>query len=418
MTEIFGNTLATPINPNAFSGGGNGTVDKTYNPQSENAQSGKAVAEGIEKNNKCYVNLTFANALKGSKSGSAIVIDDVSPVEHELSVKLENKNLLISPFANTQITTSGITFIPNDDGTVTLNGVNDGTSYSRLNYQFYKKLILPLGTYSLHSSNDVCKFTIQIKQTNGSYRYGANGTFYINEGETIVGMWVQVSKGETTVFENTVVYPQLEFGTEATPYIPYIADFSNVEVKKIGKNLLDIKNADIINGYVASSDKISISNATRSIVLKCLPNTTYTSSKSLGTRFDMAYTAEYPKQDTLCVKGTKNNSGVVTITTDNTAKYLVIYYYHGNYDTDISAEDILNTVQLEFGSTTSEYEPCQAQTVNANADGTVEGLTSLSPNMTILTNTDGVIITTDYNRDINKAFAELEQVIISLGGNI
>lgn len=55
---------------------------------------------------------------------------------------------------------------------------------------------------------------------------------------------------------------------------------------------------------------------------------------------------------------------------------------------------------------------------NATADGTVEGLTSLSPNMTLYADTEGVILNLEYNRDINIAFAELEQVIISLGGNI
>ena len=48
MNEIFGNTTTTPINPNAFSGGGGSvTVDQTYNPESEHAQSGKAVAEAF-----------------------------------------------------------------------------------------------------------------------------------------------------------------------------------------------------------------------------------------------------------------------------------------------------------------------------------------------------------------------------------
>lgn len=47
MSEIFGNTTTTPLNPNAFGGGG--AVDQTYNPKSENAQSGKAVTEAIER---------------------------------------------------------------------------------------------------------------------------------------------------------------------------------------------------------------------------------------------------------------------------------------------------------------------------------------------------------------------------------
>ena len=44
MAEIYGNTTTTPINPDAFADGGSGIIDLTYNPQSENAQSGKAVA--------------------------------------------------------------------------------------------------------------------------------------------------------------------------------------------------------------------------------------------------------------------------------------------------------------------------------------------------------------------------------------
>lgn len=48
MAEIFGNTTTTPINPEAFSGGGQGVVvEQTYNSESENAQSGKAVAEAV-----------------------------------------------------------------------------------------------------------------------------------------------------------------------------------------------------------------------------------------------------------------------------------------------------------------------------------------------------------------------------------
>ena len=50
MAKIYGGTTTTPINPNAFAGGGNTKVDQTYNPESENAQSGKAVAAAIENN--------------------------------------------------------------------------------------------------------------------------------------------------------------------------------------------------------------------------------------------------------------------------------------------------------------------------------------------------------------------------------
>ena len=48
MAEIYGNTTTTPINPDAFADGGSGIIDLTYNPESENAQSGIAVADAIK----------------------------------------------------------------------------------------------------------------------------------------------------------------------------------------------------------------------------------------------------------------------------------------------------------------------------------------------------------------------------------
>lgn len=50
MAKIYGNTTTTPINPDAFSGGGSGqdiVIDQKYSPTSKNAQSGKAVAEAV-----------------------------------------------------------------------------------------------------------------------------------------------------------------------------------------------------------------------------------------------------------------------------------------------------------------------------------------------------------------------------------
>ncbi len=53
--------------------------------------------------------------------------------------------------------------------------------------------------------------------------------------------------------------------------------------------------------------------------------------------------------------------------------------------------------QIEVGSAVTAYEPyIKPVIITANADGTVEGLTSLSPNMTLLSDTDGVGINCVY----------------------
>jgi hypothetical protein len=63
-------------------------------------------------------------------------------------------------------------------------------------------------------------------------------------------------------------------------------------------------------------------------------------------------------------------------------------------------------------------EPDAAIEYPVNADGTVDGVTSIYPTTTLVIDTAGAVIDVEYNRDINKAFAELYNAIISLGGNV
>ena len=51
-------------------------------------------------------------------------------------------------------------------------------------------------------------------------------------------------------------------------------------------------------------------------------------------------------------------------------------------------------------------------------DGIAEGVTALYPVTTLTTDTQGIIIDCEYNRDINKAYEEITNAIISLGGNV
>ena len=79
-------------------------------------------------------------------------------------------------------------------------------------------------------------------------------------------------------------------------------------------------------------------------------------------------------------------------------------------------------IMLEPGNVKTDYEaPKEPQTVTANADGTVEGLKSVSPNMTVFSD-KGVIIDLAYNTDvkmyIDNKYEELRNAILSLGGDI
>jgi len=75
--------------------------------------------------------------------------------------------------------------------------------------------------------------------------------------------------------------------------------------------------------------------------------------------------------------------------------------------------------QIEIGENESEYEKyVEPISFNVEADGKVKGIASLYPATSFITDNKNVTINCKYNKDINKAFAELQQAINSLGGNI
>lgn len=78
----------------------------------------------------------------------------------------------------------------------------------------------------------------------------------------------------------------------------------------------------------------------------------------------------------------------------------------------------ISNIQIEIGATGTEFEPYIEPTEHiANADGTVEGIKSLYPNMTLMSDTKGVIITAEYIKDVDKAFeerlAEIEKALVN-----
>ena len=89
----------------------------------------------------------------------------------------------------------------------------------------------------------------------------------------------------------------------------------------------------------------------------------------------------------------------------------------------------ISNVQLERGATATPYTPFvkDIEAVKVLAGASEDDLTeyehgaaikSIYPTTVLTTDTQGAVIEVNYNRDINKAFAELQQAIISLGGNV
>lgn len=181
-----------------------------------------------------------------------------------------------------------------------------------------------------------------------------------------------------------------------------ITDFSGVNVSRYGKNLLDYTKATdrlgnpltIIENGVLWDNQISYWFNIPCFVPK---GTTiiFTCKSDFEENFDSIADVNFE-----CEDGTVPYIGVNSphTLTSNLVNLRVQKSNSGVVDNPIK----ITNLQLEVGQTATDYEPYVFQTVTANSDGSVEGLTSLSPNMTIMTDTEGTVINVQYFKSLSS----------------
>ena len=94
-----------------------------------------------------------------------------------------------------------------------------------------------------------------------------------------------------------------------------------------------------------------------------------------------------------------NPVAVLSAAVPDGATYCALTSYENANVSGTIAENKPTTVQIEIGTAATEYEPFVAQqSVTADTNGVVTGLTSLYPYMTIFSDTDGAVLNVSYNR--------------------
>lgn len=386
-------------------------------------EAGKNIVEAAE-NAKADLTKILANAIKGNLSGETATANDVSCVEHEMAVKVRGKNLLnIDAMLNEYL-------IKNEDGTYTITrGANRFSEYADLSIPANTTItiscvgLLDAGFRAL---------TVQFTFTDGT-------TAYVNMTSTVK---VYTRTYDKEVYRaciyllpdaavedyKTFTGIQVEVGETATEYTPYIAP-GTVTVTRCGKNLFNIGNfiglsqtmngvtVDVLeNGEIYIHGKVIDTSIETSMTFTTkighgnsmrLPAGTYRDNFEYNTT---DYTVRCFAQAT-AANGSwlKNFNGYATeIDKDFYLDKFVVYIPAGKTE----AINHRWQLQIESGSQMHDYEPYKGHTVHTPAaDGTIEGVTSLSPNMTILTDTEGAIVECEYIVDtktyIDKKIAEL-----------
>ena len=373
--------------------GKDAVTDRAYSPTSENAQSGKAVAEAL-KAERTYANNSFSGALRGSASGEAVRLSDITPNEHTLGVKVSGKNLFDKDNANIII------------GYPDAENVINGASSTRSVYV----PCVPNATYTV-SKTLTARFAVAFTDDIPSIGVTVTGRVQNNTASSItttsginsryIVVWLyHVDLDTTTIKINEVLATlQIELGSTATSYTPYITDFSGVTLKRYGKNLLPYP----YNNTTKTTNGITFTdNGDGSVTIS-------------GTASDNAYfylqrNADYGTQQINAIDKNSANNGVYTASSR-------IYYNAVNKTVTININPgttLNETVypQVELGVKATDYEAYLPPTeYTPSSDGTVTGVSADSEDITLMTDTAGVAVNAEYNKDINKVISELYALV-------
>lgn len=362
--------------------------------------------------------LKASTYMQGTARGSALVLNDVSPVEHTMGVKVRGKNLFdISSSRGFESAYSGLTSTISGNVLTVVCTASARTGYLELG-------TFPAGTYTfsyketynmsqaIMTGSDIQNLTV----LSSSFTTNTK-TFTLSEERKV---WVRNGGFTNGVSSYSFSNIQLEYGSSATDYTPYISDYT--AVKEIQKNL-------VFNNYCefpAGGTETYFQEIYVDKTFEPVGGKTYylETSNSMAGLSDMKYTCT----------ATANSIGGYTLECDAirietcSEDYDVWYntfritYLQApqldSVDFDLNIKEYVGEIIRAVSVIKTNSDGTVSEEYTPTADGTVNGVTSLYPCTKLSTDMEDIIIDCEYNRDINKAFEELQQAIISLGGNV
>lgn len=290
-------------------------------------------------------------------------------------VNITGKNLFDSSFSDTTFSQTAISY--EDDGTITLNGsvINGGEAVLR------SDLInkLTKGDYTLvfqYLSGTIANGAIRISMGNSnmvitqdtpdryfSFAVPKDSTSNIAIGNTF-NKDVEINKfgmylNPNIVFTNYKFKLYIVRGTYTVDKVPEYTPYTNDKYFiNLGKNLFNKESYNSINAYIDASGVIKSSGENKSIYIPCLPNTTYTVSRTQPTsgnnKFGVCCTSAVPEGDIQSEVYIRDNTAdSITITTNETAKYLMVWCYVTDFIASLA--ETLSSIQVERGAIATTY---------------------------------------------------------------
>lgn len=365
------------------------TVDSALNSTSTNPVQNKVICQSQQEQDALITALQTENdnlrkALPNiTGTGTNITLNNTSDNKfNELVVEgnteqeqLSGKNKInyetVEPTSNTtiQLINNGFKVTGKYAGKVIIENLKANTNY-HLQYTIQNivgntnKVVVFAGTGTTT--------TIKSMTAPGMFNTGEN---------TTINIWFYASNGGSDG-EANFTFIQLEEGSTATDYEKFVGgipspnpDFpqqiknvtGNVNVKIQNKNLFDKDNVNLIdNVYVDGTGKILSGNNNKFCWLKLQPNTTYTLTQPIVSKINnrVGLYSEIPAlnlQGTLLKTFMGGSPINCTFTTSNTDVYIGWVYCQTNFMEGHTEQEMLDSIQLEQGTTATSYVPHQEQ---------------------------------------------------------
>ena len=167
---------------------------------------------------------------------------------------------------------------------------------------------------------------------------------------------------------------QIEPGSKANSYTPFgttpieyckIGNYEDEFVKPSGKNLFDKDDVTIISNKFINFDNSlyqyksdGSNNRNYVVILNIEPNTTYTISKILTSRFAVGTSQNKPHTDDYFNVGSQQNGSTsITIKSGANDHYLTIWFIRTDLDTPLTIQQVLDSMMVEKNTTATTYEP-------------------------------------------------------------
>ena len=389
-------------------------------------------AEEVTKKNFELENL--GNALKGFAAGGVVAIKDISPLPHTVLVKASGGGVGEELLTKTEtLSTKGATVMLNtpaesvrvvvSGGAYCVGGLVPMVDGDNLTASESKDelALWPTWSYGEAPGNYDLIYAVSgnVLSWSGTKYYTYDGV--IEQSEAVSGSIELSTSGQKIigfcqvyeVYEDNPNAEQPEWD-ELNMTVAVYESTPSVEVKVYGKNLCDFKAFKPYSGGTITLLENGLVYTGRYYISLdgsfMKPNNRYYFSWKYETSDNIVPVCRIQYADDTYSSAIQSETGI-TITKE--VKNLLLYpEITGTVHTTT-----LTDIQIETGMAVSEYEPYTEPTTHTVvADGSA--FESVYPSMTFIPETDGVELSVEYNRDINKAFAQLQAALISMGGNI